>query len=235
MDDLRDTYAQMETEELIRIITDDSGDYTEPAIQYAKDELEIRGVATGKSLHDTTAAKAEECSPAKSTIKSNSLRDTSLRTGYKSSDIKAKVVLLLIGVACLYWASVLVMASWFCYKDVKRHSLAVGILFSPTISVLRATNWPYYVLLGAKTIPAVRAERQHYTVTCRVPLPMMQLDLISKPTRQQEDMLCSCIWSNLDEKDRAIARALRENRAAPSDAYDSHLTELLEYCGAGRL
>ena len=53
MDDLRDTYAQMETEELIRIITDDSGDYTEPAIQYAKDELEIRGVAMVLSMNNS--------------------------------------------------------------------------------------------------------------------------------------------------------------------------------------
>ena len=72
MDDLRDTFARMETDELIRIVGEQRRDYQETALQFAQDELSKRGVVIAAEPGDIGAEDTEEDEPL---VKLHSPRD----------------------------------------------------------------------------------------------------------------------------------------------------------------
>jgi hypothetical protein len=67
IEELRERMSQLSTPELIRILTEDSGDYIQEALQVAFDELKIRGeslpVPNVLKLNDLDDSGVDEASP----------------------------------------------------------------------------------------------------------------------------------------------------------------------------
>jgi hypothetical protein len=92
----------------------------------------------------------------------------------------------------------------------------------------------------ALPLSACFADSPHYEAHCTEPLPAFTLGENSHPTQDQETALCSCIWGNLSQSDRAISQSIREGRvsdgSAPEvQAFMSRFAPALEKCGGMKL
>lgn len=79
-----------------------------------------------------------------------------------------------------------------------------------------------------------------YEAHCKELLPVFTLGENSKPTKDQESVLCACIWNDLDEADRVTSEKIHQGKEAQISApekqvFITHFGEVVDKCGGMKL
>jgi hypothetical protein len=79
-----------------------------------------------------------------------------------------------------------------------------------------------------------------YQAQCTQPLPEFTLGEGSHPTKDQEAALCACIWSSLNQPDKATSQDIRERKLTDASSpevqtFTRHFGDALEKCGGMKL
>ena len=79
-----------------------------------------------------------------------------------------------------------------------------------------------------------------YEVHCKEALPVFTLGEKSNATKEQETALCSCIWNQMSQSERATSLKAREGKEldfSPGEiqAFSQHFGELIQKCGGMKL
>jgi hypothetical protein len=79
-----------------------------------------------------------------------------------------------------------------------------------------------------------------YEVHCPEPLPVFTLGEKSNPTREQQAVLCACIWQNLGSWERRVSEKIAQGKESEVSemhirAFPSRFGSAIEKCGGMKL
>lgn len=100
--------------------------------------------------------------------------------------------------------------------------LVLGIAMSMTAPVLAQTTTTQTSPQGAR-------------LTCSQPMPGLDLGTRAKPTKEQAETWCSCIWETLSKADREFSEGLKTGESDMADTikmdrFSNNIGSALEGC-----
>jgi hypothetical protein len=112
------------------------------------------------------------------------------------------------------------------------------------VEVCRVITVPVVVGLlcacGHKTEAPLASSGPPYEAHCKEPLPVFTLGVNSHPTKEQESLLCSCVWENLHGWERDTSEKISQGKESEVPemylrGFPSRMGSAIKKCGGMNL